>query len=371
MLSLGVAPNIELRWLELHHAKRLFDLVDQHRMALRPFLRFVDQFLSLRDAEDVIERSRRDLARGVGLSASVWVADELAGMVSLFDLSTAHHKAELEVWLAPPFWGRGIGSKVVAAVVAHSFGELELNRIQLRVQLDNAAARRVAQNLGFELEGVMRHDRIQQQRVVSHEVYSMLVRDWRGGTLGRFTRDLGDGAHLRLLEARHASHVFDLINTNRSHLRRFLPWVDGTREVQHSREFIQSGLRAFAGSDGADYGIWQDDQLAGIIGLHFIDWTHQVTQFGYWLGEGFTGRGLMTRAGRAILQYAFSDLGLRRINVAHALENTASRAVIERLGFVFESETRDAEWMYDRFLSWRSYGLLREEWLNNRGDGSF
>jgi ribosomal-protein-serine acetyltransferase len=367
MLSLRVAPNIELRWLELHQASLLFGLIDLHRAQLRSVVDGVDRWVSVRDAEDLIEASRRDLPRGHGFEASVWVNGELAGLVGLFDLNAGHRKAELRGWLAPPFWERGIASKVVAAVIAHGFGELELNRIQLRSPLEHAPSQRLAERLGFELEGVVRQDRVHQKRVLSHRVYSMLARDWRGGTLGRFTRALGSGAELRLLEARHAPHVFGLIDTNRAHLRRFLPWVDGTQGVKDSLEFVQSGLRAFAGSDGADYGIWQDNQLAGVIGLHFIDWSNQVTQFGYWLGEAFTGRGLMTRAGRAILQYAFQDLGMRRVNVAHAFENVASRRVIERLGFVFESETRDAEWMYDRFISWRSYGLLREEWQANEG----
>jgi ribosomal-protein-serine acetyltransferase len=365
MLSLRVAPDIELRWLELPQASLFLSLVNQHRSELRVHLGFVDSFLSIRDAEDLIERGRRELARGFGFNASVWVNGQLAGMAGLSDVSATHRKAELEFWLVPPFWGRGIGSKVVAAVVAHGFGELNLNRIQLLSPLDHLRGGHLARKLGFQLEGVLRQDRVQNNRIVSHEVYSMLRGDWRGGTLGRFTRDLGDGAQLRLLEPRHAPNVFDLVDTNRAHLRRFMPWVDGTQNMQQSLEFVQSGLRAFANSDGADYGIWQDDQLAGIIGLHFIDWAHQVTQFGYWLGAAFTGRGLMTRAGRAMLQYAFADLGLRRVNVSHAIENAASQAVIERLGFVFESQTRDAEWMYDRFLSWRSYALLRQEWSVN------
>ncbi len=363
MLSLRVAPDIELRWLELHQAKLLLDLVNRYRSELRVYLEFVDSFLTIQNAEDLIERGRRDLARGLAFNAGIWVNGQLVGMAGLLDVNPAHRKAEIEYWLAPPFWGRGIGSKVAAAVLAHGFGELNLNRIQLLNPLDNTRSQHLAQKLGFRLEGVLRQDRFHNNRIVSHEVYSMLRGDWRGGTLGRFTLDLGGGAELRLLEPRHASNVFELIDTNRAHLRRFLPWVDGTQNVQHSLEFIRSGMRGFANNDGADYGIWQDDQLAGLIGLHFVDWTHQVTQFGYWLAEAFTGRGLMTRAGRAILRYAFKDLGLRRVGISHAAENVASQAVIERLGFVFESQTREAEWMYDRFLTWRSYGLLREEWL--------
>ena len=96
--------------------------------------------------------------------------------------------------------------------------------------------------------------------------------------------------------------------------------------------------------------------------MHFIDWEHKDTEFGYWLAKSHTGKGLVSRAARALLDYIFFELNLHRVSIAHALENTASQKVIQRLGFKPESTARDAEWLYTRFHDWQKYGLLKREW---------
>jgi ribosomal-protein-serine acetyltransferase len=102
-----------------------------------------------------------------------------------------------------------------------------------------------------------------------------------------FKHDLGDGAQLRLLEARHATEMFALIDSNRAHLREFLPWVDGTRTLEDSLGFRQASLEKFARNDGFTAGIFEHNQLAGVIGLHEIAWSDRQTSIGYWLGADF------------------------------------------------------------------------------------
>jgi ribosomal-protein-serine acetyltransferase len=177
-----------------------------------------------------------------------------------------------------------------------------------------------------------------------------------------FSEDLGDGAKLTLLEERHAPDVFTLVDTNREHLRRWLPWIDSTKTVDDSRNFIRSALKKFARNDGFDAGIWQDGALAGVIGLHFINWSHRRSYLGYWLGEAFTGRGLMTRACEAVLEHCFDTLELNSVGSAAATGNAPSNTVLRRVGFVPEGVTRDAEWLYDHFVDHHAYSMLQREW---------
>lgn len=181
-----------------------------------------------------------------------------------------------------------------------------------------------------------------------------------------FSQDLGNGTQLRLLEHRHAPEVFALVDGNRDHLRRWLPWVDGTKTVDDTRAFIGSSLEKFAQNDGFDAGIWQDGQLGGVIGLHFIQWAHRRTYLGYWLGEGFTGRGLMTRACEAVLEHCFTELDLNSVGSAAATGNAPSNAVLRRVGFQFEGLTREAEWLYDHFVDHNAYSILQREWRERK-----
>ena len=177
-----------------------------------------------------------------------------------------------------------------------------------------------------------------------------------------FSLDLGDGAKLTLLEHRHAQDVFNLVDGNREHLRAWLPWIDGTKTVDDSRNFIRSSLEKFARNDGFDAGIWQDGRLAGVIGLHYISWSHRRTYLGYWLGKEYTGRGLMTKACEAVLEHCFTALDLNNVGSAAATGNAPSNAVLRRVGFQFEGATREAEWLYDHFVDHNAYSILQREW---------
>ena len=98
------------------------------------------------------------------------------------------------------------------------------------------------------------------------------------------------------------------------------PYRDGMAEewIRGHREEFKSGQAVtFA------IAIKQEGYLVGAIGLREITKDHQAT-LGYWIGKPFWNHGLCTQAGRAILEYAFMDLGLVRINASHLTRNPAS-----------------------------------------------
>jgi ribosomal-protein-serine acetyltransferase len=175
-------------------------------------------------------------------------------------------------------------------------------------------------------------------------------------------RSLGDGAELRLLDDEAAAPLFALIDANRAHLRQWLPWVDHEQSVEAARTFLRAAQRQLADNRGGQYGIWHRDQLAGVIGQHPIDWENRAGALGYWLGAAHEGRGLMTRACRALVTHAFRDLGLHRVEIRAAPANRRSRAIPERLGFRQDGILRDAEWLYDHYVDLVVYGMLADEW---------
>ena len=177
-----------------------------------------------------------------------------------------------------------------------------------------------------------------------------------------FRFSLDDESDLRLLQPYHAEALFALTDANRAHLRTWLPWLDHVKSVADSENFIKGVMRQFGENNGFQTGIWYQDQLAGVIGYHAIDWTNRSTALGYWLGESFQGHGLMTRAARALTTYALVDLSLNRIDIRCALGNRRSCAVAVRLGYTHEGIVRQAEWLYDRFVDHNVYAMLAQDW---------
>ncbi|MEL6527976.1 MAG: GNAT family protein, partial [Chloroflexota bacterium] len=76
--------------------------------------------------------------------------------------------------------------------------------------------------------------------------------------------------------------------------------------------------------------------VAGSIALTITDAIARQGEIGYWLGEAFVGKGIVTRAGQALVNFAFNTLGLYKLVIRAIAENTASIAVGKRLGFHYE-----------------------------------
>ena len=70
----------------------------------------------------------------------------------------------------------------------------------------------------------------------------------------------------------------------------------------------------------------------------------------------------MTRATKTLIDFAFNNLNLNRVQFSCAVDNKKSCAIPERLGFKKEGIARQAEWLYDHFVDWQQYSLLKDDW---------
>lgn len=171
------------------------------------------------------------------------------------------------------------------------------------------------------------------------------------------------GAHLKQLEPADAAEMYWLIDTNRTYLREWLPWLDYNQKVEDSASFIHSTIEQHNRNQGIHYGIWYHGRLAGTLGVHRIDWINKKTEIGYWLGAQFQGKGLMTEAVATYIdRLIFGSWDLEKVTIQAATGNFKSRAIPERLGFTLEGVLRRNEWLYDRFVDHAVYSLLSAEW---------
>lgn len=177
-----------------------------------------------------------------------------------------------------------------------------------------------------------------------------------------FPHPIGDGVFLELVEPRHAEEVFRAVDRDREYLRRWLAWVDATHGPADTLAWIRASAERTARNDGYTSVIRVDGRIAGSIGEDRVDWRKRATVLGYWLGEEFQGRGIMTAAVRAYLGHAFATRGLNRVEIRCATDNVRSCAIPERLGFTREGVLREAEWLHGRPVDHAVYGLLAREW---------
>lgn len=167
---------------------------------------------------------------------------------------------------------------------------------------------------------------------------------------------------LRPLRLSDADALFSLVESNRTYLREWLPWLDHNQTVNDSLEFIRDCGERAGSSNGFVSAICYEAQLVGVVGLNYISWENRLSGIGYWLAEPYQGKGIVTRACKAVLGYGFTDLNLNRIDIRCASKNLRSQAVAKRLGLTYEGTLREAEWLYDRFVDHRIYSMLQREW---------
>lgn len=168
--------------------------------------------------------------------------------------------------------------------------------------------------------------------------------------------------HLSILEPRHASELYEVINESRNSISEWLSFPQKTQEVKDSVTFIEKSLKRFASNNGYWAGIWHKGKLAGSIGFLYMDWDAKKTEIGYWLGDNYLGKGLATKSVERLIEHSFQDLGLRKVEINVASTNIKSRAIPERLGFTNEGTIRNYEYLNDEYHDRVIYGLLQEEW---------
>ncbi|MCQ2010301.1 GNAT family N-acetyltransferase [Sporolactobacillus sp. STSJ-5] len=177
-----------------------------------------------------------------------------------------------------------------------------------------------------------------------------------------FLHKIDNEISLKLIDLGDAERIFEMTDKSRDHLREWLPWLDMTRTVNDTRAFIQGAQRGYGENRSLTTVILFNGATAGVIGFNELNMMNKTAQIGYWLGAGYQGKGLMTRAAAAMTDYAFNELGMHKVEIRAASGNKKSRAVPERLEFKQEGCIRQAEWLYDHYVDHVVYGILDSEW---------
>lgn len=161
--------------------------------------------------------------------------------------------------------------------------------------------------------------------------------------------ELGDGAEL-----------WDAVDGSRWHLERWLPWVPFNNAPEASVRYAEACVSDWDAGRAVRFAIRdrQSRELLGVVGLDSCVHLHRSCELGYWLRRDATGRGIMTEAARACVEFAFARMAMHRIRCAAATDNSASLRVIARLGFRFEGIARQAELVGARWLDHAIFARL-------------
>jgi RimJ/RimL family protein N-acetyltransferase len=292
---------------------------------------------------------------------AVEVDGAFGGTVSLRNEGAG--RLEVAFGAHPGIRGTGAMERALRLLLDWGFAETGATTLVWRAFVGNWASRRLAWRLGFSMEGTLRCFLPQRGELRDAWVATLLREDPREPrtTWLDVPRLAADGLVLRRITSADAPRIQEACSEERTQrwlgqlptpytLQDALTYVEGRRELEATGTAVTWAL---ADPD--------DDRILGTI--CWFHWTPGAeVEIGFWTHPDARGRGLMTRAARLVTGHVFATLGVLRVTAFAAVDNAASRHVIESAGFRQYGVERYGALVRDGRADMALYDVTASEW---------
>ena len=108
----------------------------------------------------------------------------------------------------------------------------------------------------------------------------------------------------------------------------------------------------------------ENDDIIGLVSLVSIDYMKQSGTFHIMIGHGNNqGKGAGTFATKEMLNHAFDNLNLHRIELSVLTDNFRAIHMYEKVGFIKEGTKRQCNFKQGKFVDMYMYAILRDEYV--------
>lgn len=137
---------------------------------------------------------------------------------------------------------------------------------------------------------------------------------------------------------------YELLQENHTRLMDHFPHL--IRQVTDKNEgeyYVRRKIAAWLLQEEFTLGIWDNDsaRLIGAIRLYHLDWTIPRGELTFFIDQFFSGRNLMTEALAACVRFAFTQLGIKKLQLRTAMDNYAAQRLARKVGFRREGDLRE------------------------------
>lgn len=181
-----------------------------------------------------------------------------------------------------------------------------------------------------------------------------------------FALPLGDGAQLRPLQPWQAEEFLAHIDRGRESIDPWISWASRSADLVSARATLLACAEAQARDEQYLYGIWLEGTLVGGVMFVRFDAKTGVCEVGCWLEPAGEGRGLITKATGLLIDWAFTERGMHRIEWRAASGNVRSINVARRLGMSRDGVLREAAPWRGKRHDLEVWSLLADEWERAR-----
>lgn len=148
---------------------------------------------------------------------------------------------------------------------------------------------------------------------------------------------------------------------------RYLLWTSHLN-IEETKGYIEYLQKQYRKGNYADWGLncKEDGVFIGTCGFADMDLANNKGEIGYVLSPSYQGRGYMKEAVTAILDLAFCNLGLERVEIRIMDGNAASVKFASSLGFKHEGTLRNCLLLRGEYKTLHYYSILKDEFISDK-----
>lgn len=149
---------------------------------------------------------------------------------------------------------------------------------------------------------------------------------------------------------------------NDERVARFLTWTPHT-SPKETKKILRKWCMGYRKANMYNWAIEYQGKPIGGINVVKINERSEVAEIGYCIGFDYWNKGVMTEAAKAVIDYLFTEVGVNRVEIRHAVKNPGSGKVAQKCGLTLEGTKREKfKSNSGEFLDIAEYGIIRKEW---------
>ena len=178
LVSIIIDDRLQLRTYAVADAQELFDAVNNSRKHLNPWLEWVSKTTKPEHSLQFIQQSLHQLNMQEALALGIFEHDKIIGGIGMHAWDQETKRAQIGYWISSEYEGRGIISRSMVKFVEFLFDKIGLNKIEIHFLQANKRSTKVAERLGFKVEGIIRQSIMRNGMPEDVVIAGLLRNEW-------------------------------------------------------------------------------------------------------------------------------------------------------------------------------------------------
>jgi ribosomal-protein-serine acetyltransferase len=177
MIEFKLSDTITVKPLEIDEANYLYDFVERNKEHLINWIPFVSKVKGIEDVNEYVKGYIEKRKNDMGLLFGIWDNKLLIGTILIRETDKEAKWAEIGYMIDEKYQRKGITKKACIKLIDNIFDVMLLEKVEICCDDENMGSIRLAESLGFILEGTIRNHFVVNNRNGNMRYYGLLKKE--------------------------------------------------------------------------------------------------------------------------------------------------------------------------------------------------